>query len=115
MSNTEETMTTEEYIRKQNQIDLDAEFDKALKASIENKKSEQTIEEYAKKLVDYIIKFATVEAELSVWEEMLEEKIKYNKHSKFSFHDINIEIASREVQYNKMKKKLDKLFEYDND
>lgn len=115
MSKTEKTMTTEEYIRKQNQKDLDAEFDKALRESIDKKKSEQLVEEYTKKLLNYVIKFATVDAELNVWEEMLEEKIKYNKHPQFSFNDINKEIASRQVQYIKMKKKLDKLFEYNNE
>ena len=115
MSNTEKTMTTEEYIRKQNQIDLDAEFDKALKQAYAKQKAQQELEDNAKKISDFIFKLTTAEAELIIWEEMLDEKIKYNKHPEYSFHDLNKQIAQYEIRYTKLKNKLDKLLESDDE
>ena len=104
-----ETMTTEEYLKKKEQDELDRLFDEAINEAKQKELSQlakQEKEEYFRSL---ITKLSDYEDELGVLEEQLSQYIKNPDVMKDKIDNIKRDIKVMKIKYTKTKNEIDRF------
>lgn len=104
-----DTMTTEEYLKKKEQEELDKLFDEAIKEAKEKELSKLAIEEKENYFKSLVVKLSDCEDELSILEEQLSEYIKNPDVMKDKIDSIKRDMKIMKIKYTKTKNEIDRF------
>lgn len=104
-----ETMTTEEYLKKKEQDELDRLFDEAISEAKQKELSQLAKQEKEEYFMSLIIKLSDCEDELAILEEQLSQYIKNPDVMKDKIDNIKRDIKVMKIKYTKTKNEIDRF------
>lgn len=104
-----ETMTTEEYLKKKEQDELDRLFDEAINEAKQKELSQLAKQEKEKYFISLITKLSDCEDELAILEEQLSQYIKNPDVMKDKIDNIKRDIKVMKIKYTKTKNEIDRF------
>lgn len=104
-----ETMTTEEYLKKKEQNELDKLFDEAINEAKQKELSQLAKQEKEKYFISLITKLSDCEDELAILEEQLSQYIKNPDVMKDKIDNIKRDIKVMKIKYTKTKNEIDRF------
>ena len=104
-----ETMTTEEYLKKKEQDELDRLFDEAINEAKQKELSQLAKQEKEEYFISLITKLSDCEDELGVLEEQLSQYIKNPDVMKDKIDNIKRDIKVMKIKYTKTKNEIDRF------
>lgn len=104
-----ETMTTEEYLKKKEQDELDKLFDEAINEAKQKELSQLAKQEKEEYFMSLIIKLSDCEDELAILEEQLSQYIKNPDIMKDKIDNIKRDIKVMKIKYTKTKNEIDRF------
>lgn len=104
-----ETMTTEEYLKKKEQDELDRLFDEAINEAKQKELSQLAKQEKEEYFMSLIIKLSDCEDELAILEEQLSQYIKNPDVMKDKIDNIKRDIKVMKIKYTKTKNEIDRF------
>lgn len=104
-----ETMTTEEYLKKKEQDELDRLFDEAVNEAKQKELSQLAKQEKEEYFMSLIIKLSDCEDELAILEEQLSQYIKNPDIMKDKIDNIKRDIKVMKIKYTKTKNEIDRF------
>lgn len=104
-----ETMTTEEYLKKKEQDELDRLFDEAISEAKQKELSQLAKQEKEEYFMSLIIKLSDCEDELAILEEQLSQYIKNPDIMKDKIDNIKRDIKVMKIKYTKTKNEIDRF------
>lgn len=104
-----ETMTTEEYLKKKEQDELDRLFDEAVNEAKQKELSQLAKQEKEEYFMSLIIKLSDCEDELAILEEQLSQYIKNPDVMKDKIDNIKRDIKVMKIKYTKTKNEIDRF------
>lgn len=104
-----ETMTTEEYLKKKEQDELDRLFDEAISEAKQKELSQLAKQEKEEYFISLITKLSDCEDELAVLEEQLSQYIKNPDVMKDKIDNIKRDIKVMKIKYTKTKNEIDRF------
>ena len=104
-----ETMTTEEYLKKKEQDELDRLFDEAINEAKQKELSQLAKQEKEEYFTSLITKLSDCEDELGVLEEQLSQYIKNPDVMKDKIDNIKRDIKVMKIKYTKTKNEIDRF------
>ena len=104
-----ETMTTEEYLKKKEQDELDRLFDEAINEAKQKELSQLAKKEKEEYFISLITKLSDCEDELAILEEQLSQYIKNPDVMKDKIDNIKRDIKVMKIKYTKTKNEIDRF------
>lgn len=104
-----ETMTTEEYLKKKEQDELDRLFDEAINEAKQKELSQLAKQEKEEYFISLITKLSDCEDELAILEEQLSQYIKNPDVMKDKIDNIKRDIKVMKIKYTKTKNEIDRF------
>ena len=104
-----ETMTTEEYLKKKEQDELDKLFDEAINEAKQKELSQLAKQEKEEYFISLITKLSDCEDELAILEEQLSQYIKNPDVMKDKIDNIKRDIKVMKIKYTKTKNEIDRF------
>lgn len=104
-----ETMTTEEYLKKKEQDELDRLFDEAINEAKQKELSQLAKQEKEEYFISLIAKLSDCEDELAILEEQLSQYIKNPDVMKDKIDNIKRDIKVMKIKYTKTKNEIDRF------
>lgn len=104
-----ETMTTEEYLKKKEQDELDRLFDEAINEAKQKELSQLAKQEKEEYFISLITKLSDYEDELAILEEQLSQYIKNPDVMKDKIDSIKRDIKVMKIKYTKTKNEIDRF------
>ena len=104
-----ETMTTEEYLKKKEQDELDRLFDEAINEAKQKELSQLAKQEKEEYFISLITKLSDCEDELAILEEQLSQYIKNPDVMKDRIDNIKRDIKIMKMKYTKTKNEIDRF------
>ena len=104
-----ETMTTEEYLKKKEQNELDRLFDEAINEAKQKELSQLAKQEKEEYFTSLITKLSDCEDELAILEEQLSQYIKNPDVMKDKIDNIKRDIKVMKIKYTKTKNEIDRF------
>ena len=104
-----ETMTTEEYLKKKEQDELDRLFDEAINEAKQKELSQLAKQEKEEYFISLITKLSDCEDELAILEEQLSQYIKNPDVMKDKIDSIKRDIKVMRIKYTKTKNEIDRF------
>lgn len=104
-----ETMTTEEYLKKKEQDELDRLFDEAINEAKQKELSQLAKQEKEEYFMSLITKLSDCEDELAILEEQLSQYIKNPDVMKDKIDNIKRDIKVMKIKYTKTKNEIDRF------
>lgn len=104
-----ETMTTEEYLKKKEQDELDKLFDEAINEAKQKELSQLAKQEKEEYFISLITKLSDYEDELAILEEQLSQYIKNPDVMKDKIDSIKRDIKVMKIKYTKTKNEIDRF------
>lgn len=104
-----ETMTTEEYLKKKEQDELDRLFDEAINEAKQKELSQLAKQEKEEYFISLITKLSDCEDELAILEEQLSQYIKNPDVMKDKIDNIKRDIKIMKMKYTKTKNEIDRF------
>lgn len=110
-----DTMTTEEYLKKKEQNELDRLFDEAINEAKQKELSQLAKQEKDEYFISLITKLSDSEDELGILEDQLSEYIKNPDVMKDKIDSIKREIKVMKIKYTKTKNEIDRFIREEKD
>ena len=104
-----ETMTTEEYLKKKEQDELDRLFDEAINEAKQKELSQLAKQEKEEYFISLTTKLSDCEDELAILEEQLSQYIKNPDIMKDKIDNIKRDIKVMKIKYTKTKNEIDRF------
>ena len=104
-----ETMTTEKYLKKKEQDELDRLFDEAINEAKQKELSQLAKQEKEEYFISLITKLSDCEDELAILEEQLSQYIKNPDVMKDKIDNIKRDIKVMKIKYTKTKNEIDRF------
>lgn len=104
-----ETMTTEEYLKKKEQDELDRLFDEAINEAKQKELSQLAKQEKENYFKSLVVKLSDCEDELSILEDQLSEYIKNPDVMKDKIDSIKRDMKIMKIRYTKTKNEIDRF------
>lgn len=110
-----DTMTTEEYLKKKEQDELDRLFDEAINEAKQKELSQLAKQEKEEYFISLMTKLSDSEDELGILEDQLSEYIKNPDVMKDKIDSIRREIKVMKIKYTKTKNEIDRFIKEEKD
>lgn len=110
-----DTMTTEEYLKKKEQDELDRLFDEAINEAKQKELSQLAKQEKDEYFISLMTKLSDSEDELGILEDQLSEYIKNPDVMKDKIDSIRREIKVMKIKYTKTKNEIDRFIREEKD